>query len=303
MARAGLKRAVAASIVDLMVKRLKAPHEDMSLGEGLTLLPGMVDESNLGALRVRHDVYASIVLTRHASVVELRAIVEAILSYFSEYPTPIISNISKIEGQLFRYTLNNRNIYRLFERRQMPPRTIAIYTDLEQRLQLDGHFWLQYGLLLRRFGRHHDALEKFEKSIEAYDNEYSKHARAHQQLILAATSERAEHRLARNLINRAEAYLLERHEHSSYQRPRIDDSEYPLTVLGHYHIDALMHIGAYEEARSNARKYFNWLEKMVRDKGLEVSRSLRERLMWMAVNGVWKRNVYKIGGIAYHKEK
>ncbi len=264
----------------------------------MELLSGMVEEVSSGALRVRYDMYASYVLKEVASTKELRAVVDAILEYFSQFSTPIISNIRKLEAQLFKYTLNNNNIHRLFDGRQSRGRSIGIYTDMEQRLQLDGHFWLQYGLLLRRYGRHSDALEKFERSIEAYDNEYAKHARAQQQLIIAANAERSSMEVAKALVLKAEEYLVDRHHNPSWFG-RDNDGDYPISVLGHYYIDALVNIGEVDEARIKARTYFNWISEIDRVSSYEVLPGLRERLMKMGATGYWKRNKYTIGETEY----
>jgi SIR2-like domain len=299
-ARTSLKTDVAASIVEEMLLPLGLIGEQPTFCAGIDMLPGMVDETNSGTLRVRHDLYANQVLAKHCTTKELKTVVDAITTYFSQFETPIIANINKLEGQLFKYTLNNHSLYRLFEGRQPADDTISVYSEMEQRLQLDGHYWLQYGLLLRRFGRHSDALDKFQKSIEAYNSHYASHARAQQQLIIAATLDAKNIGAARKLIETAESYLLERHHTAVSTYRDMDDDDYPISVLGNYHIDALIHIGAYQEAREKAGIYFNWISQMNKKSRYDLLKGLRERLIMLATTGRWERNVYKIGSTNFH---
>jgi hypothetical protein len=45
-----------------------------------------------------------------------------------------------------------------------------VYADFEVDFQLDGHYWLQYGLFLSKIGELDNAHEMMRRSIQAYSN-------------------------------------------------------------------------------------------------------------------------------------
>ena len=139
-----------------------------SFGDTFAALAGIVEKRHDGRLFARHEVYVRHVLWNDVEFDEYVSALKALLTSFSKYEVPVIAKVSKIEGALFKYLLNSDKIYDVaFQHRSLVAGT-AIYENFENEFQLDGHFWLQYGLYEIKVGRPEDALRLFKNSIDAY---------------------------------------------------------------------------------------------------------------------------------------
>lgn len=176
---------------------------------------------------------------------------------------------------------------------------MKFYSQFEISLQLDGHFWLQYALLLRRIGRQTAALEMLGKSIEAFPgNSYARHALAQQKLIVASQHSSFSKETER-LIDEAVGSLMERHHSMGFQRSRGAVDEYPIVALGYYHIDALMAHDMVERAKKAARTYYTEVDRLIKTSPDTILVELKTRLAMLVSASEWRRLTYRVGQIDY----
>ncbi len=157
--------------LSLMPKR---PFEEaLSALDGIVLL---VDGSRLVA---RHELYVRHIVDDLISLRDLIRCQVAVLSTFRKYENPIVKSVNRLDSTLFRFLLNNSFVYEQAKRRGNAFAGKEIYNSFEIDFQLDGHFWLQFGLFLTLCDEFDEALGMLKKSIQAYpDNAFAVHAYA-----------------------------------------------------------------------------------------------------------------------------
>ena len=139
----------------------------------------------------RHELYANYIVDNLLNVKRLTQTLEAYFEYFAGFEMPVIQRVDRIKSQLFKYTLSNKNIYRIFLRAGDVKAGFPLFDRYSVEFQLDGHFWLQQALYLRRLDRKFDALRALETSVQAYQgNVFARHALAQHKLIVASLSDR-----------------------------------------------------------------------------------------------------------------
>ncbi|TJW85067.1 MAG: tetratricopeptide repeat protein [Mesorhizobium sp.] len=290
--RVGISKSMASTVLGY----LNSPH---TFDELLNGLQGIVDISKSGRYQARHQIYASEVVQKYASLNDLEAVLIAMVNYYVQFTPPIIRNLTEHDGQLFKYLLNNNNIYQIFANSGDKGRAVKFYTNFEISLQLDGHFWLQYALLLRRLGRQKEALEMLGRSIQAYPgNKFAQHALAQQKLIVAA-QHTAFNTATQRLVDEAVTSLMERHVAMGAERLKGTLDEYPIVTLGYYHIDALMSHGQVDKAITSAKKYFHETERLLKNFSDPILVELRAKLATLVTTSEWRRLSYKVGQINY----
>lgn len=292
VARSGILPASAETIYS-------SEKREIPFGEALkNHLSGMVDIGNSGRLVARHEVYAKHIIDNG----DFREIVDAlrrILDYFARYETPVIRHISKLDGQLFKYILNNKSIYDLYSGHGNADLATEFFESFAVTFQLDGHFWLQYGLLLRRLGKQGDAYDRLLKSVQAYPgNEMAHHALAQQKLIAAGSRAKFDD-VCRRLIEEGVSFLLERHYGGSPNKRIRSHDEYPIVTLANYHIDTLNRHDQKAVAQQHAKKYFKMIQDMERSYTDEPLASAKAKLLTFSVAGVWEPLQYRRGAINF----
>jgi archaellum biogenesis ATPase FlaH len=293
VARSGLEQSVAETIYNHVVGR---PSFEDSLKQ---FLDGIIDNGRTGRLQTRHEVYARHIIDNVGKIDEIKRALFGILDYFAAFEMPIIRHVNALDVQIFKYVLNNKYLYGLFKNHGAPEKARELYEAFSTKFQLDGHFWLQYGLLLRRLGEHEEAFRTFEKSIQAYpENEFAVHALAQQKLIVAAMRTQYDD-LTKRLINEALATLLERHSRFQVERRGRAFDEYPLVTLAYYHIDALYRHSKIDEAVSRAKNYFNQLQALPRRFQSDLVDELKGKLMLVVTHRTWEPLRYRKKEISY----
>jgi tetratricopeptide (TPR) repeat protein len=187
-------------------------RSELTFDEAFSHLGGMADIGRQKRYVARHENYVSHIIDRVADLTEIETAIDCILTYFSGFQYPIIRHLgSKLDQQLFKYVINHKNIQRIYANRGQFQRAKDIYERVEVALQLDGHYWLQRGLLEAKIGKADNALRFFRNSVEAYeDNPFAKHALAHYQLVWA-NKERARTERTDAIVAEAVAELLKLH--------------------------------------------------------------------------------------------
>lgn len=148
-------------------------------------LAGMVVQ-RADAYSVRHPVYVRYILDHLIDPTFTYKALGALLDAFSQYESPVIKNVKKLEGTIYKGLINHAFLKDVLKGHQQL--VLGLYKSLEKKFELDGLFWLQYGLALRDYREHAEALEKLSTARQAYPMEHTLHALAQQLLIVAEES-------------------------------------------------------------------------------------------------------------------
>lgn len=227
-------------------------------------LSGIVDQNFSGRIVARHELYAQVIVEQIIGADDLIRVIDGYFEYFSRFDMPVLKTLDKVDAQLFKYSLNYRNIFSVLDRLKRRGDGAMIFERYSVAFQLDGHFWLQWGLYLRKLGQQRAALDKFENSIDAFpESGFARHALAQQKLIVASTAD-VYGPLERRLVDQAVEELLLQHNTSEAAPWRMASEEYPMVTLSKHHLNCLVRHGLRDEAREAAKKYFTELESMHR---------------------------------------
>ena len=244
------------------------------------LLQGMegVLYGSRGKLVARHPVYVRSLLESHISTDELSEIIQRLLDVFTMYDVPIIKSLSRNESHLYKKIINNRFLRSIL--RNSEPRILSIYQSLEKPFEQDGLYWLQYGLALRYFGHHEDALERLNTAVSAHEQPHTLHAFAHQQLIIALGE--SDTGRAERLAEEANVTL------ERLQRRQDYDDMYPINLLARGYTAFIRKTQGDTRARIIAKTY---ADRIYATRRTATDVHLKETWTFLtsyAVNGTWE---------------
>ncbi|MEP3055805.1 SIR2 family protein [Ascidiaceihabitans sp.] len=233
-------------------------------------LDGMIDITSANQLVGRHDIFVRHVVEKTADLGIVKQAIVAILESFTIFKVPFVYNAGKTKGNILKFLMRARFLTELFNgnnRRYVD----EIYDELEFSYQNDGHYWLQRGKYYQIKGEHEYALKMFYRSVEAFDNNYSRHSLAQQKLIFCSTLKQAD--------QQAELLLAEGVQELERQIDIRDDAEdeYPIVALSKQHPEVLLNWGRYEEAKKVASEYHERLSAFAKALNYE-DRSVKEAL-------------------------
>lgn len=228
----------------------------------------------------RHPIYVRELFEKIVPTTMIRDCLIAVLEAFSDYETPVIKNVGKADGVVFRSIMNHRFVKEMMRNDEEKVR--SVYQAFETKFHIDGLYWLQYGLALRDFGKQTEALEKLKTAREAYSSPQIEHAYAQQLMIIASMSENWE--AAEPMLNDAIEVLRELH--------RVGDvtDTYPIVTLAEGHISVLLRFFGVEGAKAVTQQYAN--ELLIAHKKHPSAR-LQEavnNVVTVASTGVWKES-------------
>ncbi len=228
----------------------------------------------------RHPVYIRELFERVAPTEMIRECIIALLTAFSDYNTPVVKNVGKADGVVFKSIINHRFIKEMMRNDEKNVR--SIYEMFETKFHIDGLYWLQYGLALRGFGQHVDAHDKFKTARDAFDSPQIEHAYAQQLMIIASISESWSQ--AEPLLNEAIKAL-----HDLNSNADASDS-YPIVTLAEGHISVLLKFFGVEGSKVVAQKYSN--ELLVAFKKHPSARldDAVKKFVTFSTSGVWKNS-------------
>jgi len=172
---------------------------------------------------------------------------------------PVIRKVNRTDGYLFKHLLNADFIHQMSSIYGDPEDGRRIYERFEVSFQLDGHFWLQFGLFLIKCNKYEAAHKALTRSIQAYpENLYARHALAHLKLRMA--SHRAVYdSMTQQLVDEAVQELELEHSRTN---PTVDN--YPLVTLAMAHIQVLANHNQRERALVLAKQYHARLQELGR---------------------------------------
>lgn len=267
-----------------------------SFGEAMSALTGIVADSGGGRLFARHELYVRHILEALTPPNEFLHASGSLLQTFSSYETPIIKYASRQDGILFKFLLNHDFIYervKSFNDREMGA---LYYSSHEVDFQLDGQFWLQYGLFMGRIGHDDKAIELLTQSIRAYpDNLFAAHALADLQLKIVRNSDTFDER-AKSFLDSAVTSL-----NMMDARHEIRTDHYPLVTLANGHIGCLLSHGMVEEASSLAPQYYDRLTQLEKTLPMPAVKDARQRQLLFATTKEW--NLPLRGGTKSNRHK
>lgn len=266
LARVGIRPEVARAIYDTQLP--KRPFQT-----ALAALDGIVALDSYGRLLARHELYVRHVLTSLVQWPDFSRAVVGILRTYTQYAVPVIKNVNKKDGQLFRFVINHDFIIQRARSDNSTHSGVGIYEEFEVDFQLDGHYWLQYGLYLSEIGDADGALTMLRRSIDAYpDNAFAVHAYADRQLRAAARRPTFD-AVTAELIDEAVRSLK-----ALDSRDMLEVDQYPIVTLSTGHINALHRHGKVDDARKAAVGYFDRLQQMERRVSSTALERARERV-------------------------
>ncbi|MER9264325.1 SIR2 family protein [Mesorhizobium sp. M0410] len=259
-------------------------------------LEGIVSENAIGRLVARHELYVRHIVE---NVADFSAVVDAAietLRTYTKYALPVVKNVDRLDGLLFKFILNHNFIGELARRRNEVEEGLRVFQSFEIEFQLDGHFWLQYGQYLVMFGELEPALHALEKSIAAYpENIFAVHALADLQLRVAHN---------RNIYDATTVALIGDAVETleGLHAAQSDDTDfYPIVTLADRHVSALIKHGQGKSALSAAQRYFRLIEAMRRT-DMQIDRA-RERFAHYITHGTWEKSKPSQNGQPKHRRR
>ncbi|RVC81561.1 hypothetical protein EN745_09425 [Mesorhizobium sp. M4A.F.Ca.ET.022.05.2.1] len=204
----------------------------------------------------------------------------AVLEAFSDYETPVIKNVGKADGVVFKSIINHRFVKEMM--RDDEDKVRSVYEAFETKFHIDGLYWLQYGLALRDFGNQAEALEKLKTAREAYASPQIEHAYAQQLMIIASLSQGWDD--AEPLLKEAIDALRELN--------RVADATdtYPIVTLAEGHISVMLKFFGVEGAKAVTQQYANELLAAHRKyPGARLQEAVN-KVVTVATTGVWKES-------------
>jgi len=189
-----------------------------------------------------------------------------------------MKHVSKMEATIYKGLINHRFLFEVLKGRETL--VLPLYKSLEKYFELDGLFWLQYGLALRDFHNNEEALDTLRTAFSAFPMDHTQHALG-QQLLIVATNI-LDKRIARNYLDEARSYL----------DPLDDiidsDDVYPIVTLAEGHTKIVRKLEGDDEARAVAKSYLPNLKKRC-DSTLDNQYlgNCYEKLFKFAATGKW----------------
>lgn len=236
--------------------------------------------TNAKKYSARHPVYVRELFEKIVPTAMIRDCLIAVLEAFSDYEAPVIKNVGKADGVVFKSIINHRFVKEIMRNDEEKVR--SIYENFETKFHIDGLYWLQYGLALRDFGNQTEALEKLKTAREAYTSPQIEHAYAQQLMIIASMSGSWDD--AEPLLKEAIDALRELN--------RVADvtDTYPIVTLAEGHITVVMRFFGVQDAKAVAQQYAN--ELLVAHKKHPSARleAAVGNVVTFATNGMWKES-------------
>lgn len=283
LGRVGIRSEVAAEAYDSKPRK-------RSFESAMLSLEGIVTENASGRLVARHEIYVRRIFDKFISLESLLFTFTSILDTYLKYEIPAMNHVSRPDGVLLRFLLNHRVIRERAEHGGRADFGLDIYNKYEVPLQLEGHFWLQYGLYYANLGNQESAIELLEKSIQAYpNNPFTIHALAGLKLRFASSQGKSH--------PRSQQYVREAVKELEYldgnSQIRLD--HYPLVTLSISHTKYLLDNEGEKKAKIKAREYFERLKILQSAiNSIEIDKSITTLLKFIATNEWDSHMLYSI---------
>lgn len=236
--------------------------------------------TNAKKYSARHPVYVRELFEKIVPTTMIRDCLIAVLEAFSDYEAPVIKNVGKADGVVFKSIINHRFVKEMMRNDEEKVR--SVYENFETKFHIDGLYWLQYGLSLRDFGNQTEALEKLKTAREAYTSPQIEHAYAQQLMIIASMSQS---------WDEAEPLLKEAID-ALRQLNRVADvsDTYPIVTLAEGHVSVMLRFFGVEGAKAITQQYANELLAAHRKHpGARLEEAVNN-VVTFATTGMWKES-------------
>ncbi|MEH6504761.1 MAG: SIR2 family protein [Sulfitobacter litoralis] len=235
--------------------------------------------SNNGRLSSRHPVYVRKLFEQIVSTEAIEECLIALLKAFSDYEAPVVRSLGKQDGIVFKSIINHRFVKDML--RGDEAKILNVYSTFETIFHTDGLYWLQYGLTLRGFGEHADALDKLKTAREAFNSPHIEHAYAQQLMIIA--SKKTTWVDAEPLVLEAVS-VFEKATELGWDR-----DYYPLVSSVEGHISVVIELLGVTEAQVIAKSYTNKLLAAKKDTADPRLEKTLLSVMTLATTGEWSK--------------
>jgi hypothetical protein len=236
--------------------------------------------TDAGKYSARHSVYIRELFEKVVPKEMIRDCIVAVLEAFSDFDTPVVKNVGKADGVVFKSIINHRFVREILGGDEI--KVLSVYEAFETKFHIDGLYWLQYGLALRGFSKHRDALEKLRTARDAYTSPQIEHAYAQQLLIMAFMSQSWSD--AEPLLNDAIKALRE------LNRTANEFDTYPIVTLAEGHLSVFSKFFGVEGAKPIAQQYANELLAAQKKYPNERLQEAAAKVATLATTGVWKES-------------
>ncbi|GJD64728.1 hypothetical protein MPEAHAMD_4913 [Methylobacterium frigidaeris] len=256
--------------------------EKRSFDQAMSPLDGIVSETEAGRLVARHDLYVRHILDSVTNFDEIVKAITATLKTYRKFDIPVIKSVARTDYTLFKYVTNHSFVINIAKSHGQIKRGAEVYQDFEVDFQLDGHFWLQYGLYMADINKLGSAIIMLKKSIEAYSaNEFAIHALADIELRVAKDRINYD-ATARSLISNAVKSLT-----AQDAKSQITTDQYPIVTLINGHLSALIKHGQRELAREAAVRYFDRIQQLEKETDSPALQKAKARVIRFTTFGEW----------------
>ncbi len=262
------------SLIDRALSALGILSKSTVLSEALS---GIVMTRG-DTLSARHPVYVRYLL-EHVVDPQLTAqAIRGLLQSFSHYEAPVMRHLNKVEAAIYKKLINHKFLWEILKGRETL--ILSLYKGLEKSFELDGLFWLQYGLALRDLHEDVEALEKLRTACDAYPMPHTQHALGQQLLILG--SKASDKRTAIAYAEEARSLLVPLDD-------IIDsDDTYPIVTLAEGHTKLVNRVDGADAARDVAKSYIPVLKAKSDAQPMNLRlRECHDRIFKFAVMGTW----------------
>lgn len=218
-------------------------------------LAGILSYNN-GLVTTRHRTYSNKLFDFIQDKSELQKIIIAYIHSFTSYEFPIVTAVkSKSEANNFKHLVNFKFLNKILHNNK--DLVLEVYRSFEKKFELEGLFLMQYGLALRSFKMHYEALDILSTALDAYpESNHIGHALAQQKLIIAY--EYPHELRSSNYLTQAIEVLLR----LSRTDMKGNHDKYPIVTLSKGHIQFLLIRKEFNTAREKASEYSNLISKI-----------------------------------------
>lgn len=260
-----------------LIDRALAANGFAGAGALTNALSGIIVKKE-GKLAARHRVYVRHLLEQVVDPDLTARAVKGLLIAFSHYDAPVIKHVSKSDAAIYKGIINHNFLWDVLRGRESL--IVSLYKSLEKSFELDGLFWLQYGLSLRDMHDDAEALDKLRTAFNAYQMPHTQHALGQQLLIIGKKANDRTTALA--CADEARSLL------EPLDEVMESDDTYPIVTLAEGHTALMREIADEGEARNIAKSYLPALERRKKDQPDNYRlQECHSRIFKFAATGTW----------------
>ncbi|MCK7109885.1 SIR2 family protein [Enterobacter kobei] len=238
-----------------------------------------------GYVETRHYAYIEKIFDNLVETQYLFNVLSAYIESFTVYDYPIVRNVSKTEGMIYKSLVNSKNLRKLLKGDKS--KILDLYNKFEKKLEHEGLYLMQYGLALRYFNMQDESYDKLRVASQAFPNSPQiEHALAQQKIIMSLRCESESD--AMKLFVEAEEIL-----------SRLDGGKvklvdgYPIVTLSEGHVELARKFNGEEVAQKLAAQYHEKIRKLYQFSGsaeTRIEETSRKLFIYSTTGKYYKNN-------------